>query len=393
MLIPKLRFKEFTDEWEETKINDIAFLTSSKRIYLSDYTNNGIPFYRGKEISELKKGKKVSDLLYIDEMKYNDIKEKYGIPKENDILITAVGTLANIYRIPNNEKFYFKDGNLIWFKNIKCDSKFLEYLLEYNKKLLLDSCIGSTQKALTIVGINKIIMNFPNVNEQTKISKVIQLIDKKIELQTKKIEVLKLYSESTKHQIMFIKDNTKKEYKLSDLLHEENCKSTVNNQYPILSSTNKGIFLQEEYFNKQAASTDNIGYKILKKNQLVFSPQNLWMGNININFKYDIGIVSPSYKIFNVNDSVCDINYFNEWIKTKEALYSYILASEQGASVVRRNLNIDLFNEILILLPDDNKQKEYGKLFNTINNKLQLENTKLLKLIELKKGLMQQLFV
>ena len=59
--------------------------------------------------------------------------------------------------------------------------------------------------------------------------------------------------------------------------------------------------MQKEYFNRSIASDDNSGYKILKKNQIVFSPQNLWMGNINYNNKYEIGIVSPSYKVFDIN--------------------------------------------------------------------------------------------
>ena len=103
--------------------------------------------------------------------------------------------------------------------------------------------------------------------------------------------------------------NNSKNIKLSDILNEVSVKSTINNQYEILSSTANGLFLQKEYFNKQAASENNIGYKILKRNQLVLSPQNLWMGNININDKYDIGIVSPSNKIFDIDDNIINIDF------------------------------------------------------------------------------------
>lgn len=61
------------------------------------------------------------------------------------------------------------------------------------------------------------------------------------------------------------------------------------------------MFLQSDYFNKQAASENTIGYKILRKGQIIFSPQNLWMGNINYNSNFEIGIVSPSYKIYQIN--------------------------------------------------------------------------------------------
>jgi len=83
-------------------------------------------------------------------------------------------------------------------------------------------------------------------------------------------------------------------------LIEKNERTVANNQHKILSSTVSKIVLQEEHFNRQVASLDNLGYKVLRKNQLVFSPQNIWMGNINVNLDYDIGIVSPSYKIYEI---------------------------------------------------------------------------------------------
>ena len=215
MNVPKLRFKEFNDEYNALKLSDVAELTSSKRIYLSDYTDNGIPFYRGKEISELKLNKPVSDLLYISDEKYKEIEAKYGVPKENDILVTGVGTLGNIYRIPNNNKFYFKDGNLIWLKNIKQNSEYLEYNLEFNKKKLLDSAIGSTQKALTIAGLNKLSFCYPSTSEQTKVARTMQLIDIKINLQSKKIEDLKLFKKGLIQKIF--SSNNLSEVKIKDL--------------------------------------------------------------------------------------------------------------------------------------------------------------------------------
>lgn len=182
-------------------------------------------------------------------------------------------------------------------------------------------------------------------------------------------------------------------FKLEDILQEQNEKSTIVNQYKILSSTTNGLFLQSEFFNKQAASENNIGYKILKRNQLVLSPQNLWMGNININDKYDIGIVSPSYKIFNIDTSIINIQYFNHWIRTPRALYEYMLSSEQGASIVRRNLNMDLFNSISVKLPPIDIQNKVGKNIYSFNKLIELESSKLANLQKLKKGLMQNMFV
>lgn len=179
---------------------------------------------------------------------------------------------------------------------------------------------------------------------------------------------------------------------LKNILAEQNRKTTKNNEYEILSSTSKGIYLQKDYFNKQAASDNNVGYKILKKNQLVLSPQNLWMGNININSKYNIGIVSPSYKIFDINNNI-DIDFFDYWIKSPKALYEYKISSEQGASIVRRNLNMDLFYEIKVDIPKGKMQNKLGKIIKLLNLKIQYNENLLQKLQELKKGLMQNMFV
>ena len=114
--------------WEQRKLSDIAVLTSSKRVHAEDYVETGVPFYRGKEISELKEHKPISEVLYITEYKYNEISSMYGSPKKGDLLITAVGTLGNTWVI-DQTPFYFKDGNLIWFKDIKCNPKYLDYAM------------------------------------------------------------------------------------------------------------------------------------------------------------------------------------------------------------------------------------------------------------------------
>ncbi len=192
-------------EWEEKSISEIANLTSSKRIFLSDYVDSGVPFYRGKEITELKANKTPSDILYITEEKYKEIKESYGVPKIGDILLTAVGTLGNSYVINNEEPFYFKDGNLIWFKEISINSIFLDLYLSspHGQKKVLDSAIGSTQKALTIVALNKIKIYIPNTEEQIKIANFLSKIDSIVEKEKEKLEELRVWKKGLLQQ-MFV---------------------------------------------------------------------------------------------------------------------------------------------------------------------------------------------
>ena len=124
-LVPKLRFSGFNDEWSINKLDEISSLTSSKRIYSSDYVETGIPFYRGAEITQLKNNEEIKEKLFISTEKYNELKNKFGAPKKDDILVTGVGTLGNVYKIRDNAEFYFKDGNLIWIKDITINPDFL----------------------------------------------------------------------------------------------------------------------------------------------------------------------------------------------------------------------------------------------------------------------------
>ncbi len=180
----EIRFKKDNGEnypdWEEKKLGEVCEMTSSKRVYLSDYVDSGIPFYRGKEISELRLNQVPSDLLYITNERYEDYKSKYGVPKKNDILVTAVGTLGNVLRIKNNDPFYFKDGNLIWLRKIEENPSFIEILLQWNTRELLKTSIGSTQKALTMVELRKLKFNFPCIEEEQKIANYLSGLDTKI---------------------------------------------------------------------------------------------------------------------------------------------------------------------------------------------------------------------
>lgn len=139
----------------------------------------------------------------------------------------------------------------------------------------------------------------------------------------------------------------------------------------MLSSTVKGIFSQREYFSKDIASENNVGYKVIHRHDVVLSPQNLWMGNINYNDKFDIGIVSPSYKIFSIAEGF-DKRFVSALLKTHRALYNYMLVSEQGASIVRRNLNIEAFGQLVFKMPPLDKQWNIGNAILTLHSRLEL---------------------
>ena len=150
--------------WKIKRIGELFDITSSKRVYLADYVDEGVPFYRSKEIIQLSQGQAVTEPLYISKESYENFKNKYGAPEKNDILITSVGTIGVSYLVDGHE-FYFKDGNLTWIKSgsNKVYALFLFQWLnsQRGKQQLLQSTIGTSQSALTIDNLKKIKLLVP----------------------------------------------------------------------------------------------------------------------------------------------------------------------------------------------------------------------------------------
>ncbi len=151
--------------WKAVSLGELSDITSSKRIFLSDYVERGVPFYRSKEVIERYNGLEPSSPLYISEDKFAQIDEKFGSPKENDILITSVGTLGIPCLVRKGDRFYFKDGNLIWFRSLNpTHNRFIFFWMQtpQGKGRLLETTIGSSQQAFTIAGLKKIDVLLPD---------------------------------------------------------------------------------------------------------------------------------------------------------------------------------------------------------------------------------------
>lgn len=162
---------ELPEEWKWVKLKSIADITSSKRIFQHEYVSEGIPFYRTKEIKELSEGQPLSVDLYISFEKHNEIKSRFQIPKIGEVLLSAVGTIGVSYVIKDNKPFYFKDGNLMWLRDLNgILPNFLSYgLTNYirNKKGAKTS--GSAYNALTIETMKEFDFPLPSILEQQRI--------------------------------------------------------------------------------------------------------------------------------------------------------------------------------------------------------------------------------
>ena len=171
---------------EKRCLDELLEVTSSKRIHMADYVSDGVPFYRGKEVIERAKGNTISTELFIAPAQYKEIKQKFGSPQDGDILLTSVGTLGVPYYVSGDGEFYFKDGNVTWFRNFSAElnSKFLFYWLSSPaiQRRLDEISIGSTQRALTISALKSLEIELPCLSTQEMIVSVLDVVSDSITL-------------------------------------------------------------------------------------------------------------------------------------------------------------------------------------------------------------------
>jgi type I restriction enzyme S subunit len=173
--------------WSEKSLGELGTITSSKRIFKSEYVEAGIPFYRTKEVKELANGRTITTELFISEARYNEIKTNFGVPSEGDILLTAIGTIGEIYVVKGDDDFYFKDGNVLWLKNFdSIKPHFLKYALISFVESLNNLARGSTYNALPIQKLNAHRIFVPSLIEQEAITSQLDLL----RLETQRLEFI-----------------------------------------------------------------------------------------------------------------------------------------------------------------------------------------------------------
>ena len=192
--VPEIRFPGFTEDWEERKLGDMMDVTSVKRIHQSDWTNSGIRFLRARDIVSAAKNEEPSDYLYISEEKYNEYSKISGKVSQGDLLVTGVGSIGVPLLITDDNPIYFKDGNIIWFKNEhKIDGNFFYYSFINNKiqKYIRDVAGIGTVGTYTIDSGKKTPISLPTYDEQIKIGSFFKQFDHTIMLHQHELDLLK----------------------------------------------------------------------------------------------------------------------------------------------------------------------------------------------------------
>ena len=178
---------------------------------------------------------------------------------------------------------------------------------------------------------------------------------------------------------------------LESFLREINEKTTENDQYPVLTSSKAGVFLQSDYFNKQVASRDNTGYKVIRRGQFTYRAMSD-TGEFfpNMLACTDIGIVSPAYPVFEIAKPEVIIPEFLKYFFKSDAFQHSIASFAQGST--RTSIKFGKLKTVIIDLPSIEKQIGIIRILDKTSSLIQNRTQEIQKLDELVKARFVELF-
>lgn len=408
---PNIRFKGFTDDWEQRKFSDYYKMSSGYAFKMSDYCEDGIGLINGESIQH--------GIINDDNLNHlpESFIEQYPdfILKEGDIVVGLNRPITNgnlkIARIPskyNDSLLYQRAGKVVYKE--ECDRDFSYVLLsqEILKHTLVEA-VGSDQPFISTSKLDKWQMMIPkDIEEQHKIGEYFSNLDNLITLHQRKCDEMKKMKKFML-QKMFPKNGQKnpeirfdgftddwEQRKLGEVVEKVTTKNN-DTQYieTFTNSAELGIMSQRDYFDHDVSNIENIsGYYIVENDAFVYNPRistSAPVGPINRNKLGRTGVMSPLYTVFKVNG--IDSEYL-EWYFKSTGWHSFMkFNGDSGARSDRFSIKDSVFFEMPIPTPDIDEQEKIGEYFSSLDHLITLHQRKVENLKNLKKYMLQNMFV
>ena len=385
--VPNLRFPEFQGEWEKTKFGDIA--TGF------DYGMNAA----AKNYDGVNKYIRITDIdeassTYTDK----DIVSPDGVLTDNylvnnrDILLARTGASTGksyLYKKSDGKLYYA--GFLIRANVTTHDPYFVFSQLHTHRYWRWVSIMSarSGQPGINSQEYSSFPIYTTSIEEESKIAKLLSLLDERIATQNKIIEDLK----KLKSAIIEIEytPNTKATSPIGDVIEQISKRNKNNTIQNVLSVSNRQGFIKQsdQFENRNVASEDTSNYKIVEQNDFAFNPARINVGSIARLTTFEKGIVSPMYICFRTQENVAPeyIDYFFE----SKHFYCEIQKRLEGS--VRQCLSFEGLCNIPLSLPSFEMQQLIGKRLFTLGQKIKTETDLLELLNKQKQYLLRQMFI
>ena len=397
--VPKLRFKEFSGEWEEKTLGDVSNkvlygIGSSATAY--DGTNK---YLRITDIDESSRTFMPNPLTSPD----GEIEDRYKLIK-GDIVFARTGASTGKSYLYNE-----KDGNLIYagflikFHINKANPCFVyanTFTEHYNKWVQVMS-VRSGQQGINAEEYKRLPLLLPSKQEQEKIASFLTSVDTKIQQLTKKAKRLGQYKKGVMQKIFngeirFKADDGSEfadweEIPLRKVLKERKLMATKAKRYEHVSLTTEGVVAKSVRYERNFLVVNDATkqYKVTRLNDICYNPANLKFGVIARN-KYSDAIFSPIYVTFEVVNA--DIKFI-EYFVTRWDFINKVRKYEEGTVYERQAVKPEYFLKFSIAFPCLKEQTKIANFLSSIDTKINLVQKQLNSTKEFKKALLQQMFV
>lgn len=387
---PKIRFKGFTETWEQRKLGNVFKEYSEKN-------HDDLPaltIVQGQ--GTINRDESDRNLLY----KKSNL-SSYKMVKKNDFIVhlrsfegglevaTLDGIISPAYHTLHGDntdsRFYY--------------SYFRSY--EFINHGLVPHVYGIRDgRSIDVSGMKTILIPYTSFDEQKKIGDYIETIDHLITLHQRKCENLKklkkfmlqkLFPQNGDNvpEIRFFNfTDTWEQRKLGEVFNERTERAKGNEE--LLSVTiNNGVIRQIDSDKRNIASEDKSNYKIVQIGDVPYNSMRMWQGAVG-NSEYN-GIVSPAYTVL-VPSTNADSKFFVELFKKNSTLNIFQRWSQRLTSDTW-NLKYPILSKIEFYMPMIDEQKKIGSLFSKLDNLITLHQSKCDKLKEVKKYMLQNMFI
>ena len=405
---PNIRFKGFTDDWEQRKLNDVSEVRDGTHDS-PKYQDKGHPFVTSRNV---KNGFiNYDDVQYISDEDFNEINKRSKVDV-NDILMGMIGTIGNMALIRTEPNFAIKNVALIK------DTKQINYLYLYHflhssyiEKQLSSGMDGGTQKFISLGNVRNLYIMYPSDVEQVKLGHYFESLDHLITLHQRKCDEIKKLKKFML-QKMFPKNGEKnpeirfagftddwEQRKLGEICERLTRKNKDNeSDLPLTISSQHGLIDQRDFFNKVVAAKDMSEYYLLQKGEFAYNKSysnGYDYGSIKRLNSYEKGCLSTLYICFKLISDKVNSDYLECYFDTLAWYHDVSQICSEGA----RNhglLNVDVkafFTEVTVKLPVDVKeQQQISAILHSLDHLITLHQRKCDNLKLVKKFMLQNMF-
>ena len=397
---PAIRFKGFSDAWEQRKLGELGKITtgSTPSTSIPDYySDDGIVWVTPTDICE--------NITFESARKLSDLGQQVGrvVPK-NTILVTCIASIGKNTMLGNTGSFNQQINGLTPNEN-ESDPYFLLTESALWSAKMKSSAATGTMQIVNRTEFSELKTWLPSLIEQQAISDFFRQLDNLITLHQRKFEKLTNVKKSMLEK-MFPQNGSSypeirfkgftdpwEQRKVGDLLIERNQQAPMSDEYPLMAFiANEGVAPKGERYDRSALVTDTVNklYKKTEKGDFIYSSNNLETGSIGLN-KYGKACISPVYSIFEPT-GIADSDFLGRRLVRKDFINAMV-KWRQGVIYGQWRIHESDFLKIEITVPSVEEQRKIGTYLDQLDHLITLHQRELEKLQNIKKSMLEKMFV